>query len=134
MIISPALDRACKAAGITPQQLREDYKGREVVSKRFQVYHELYIADRIRFPKQRQKSYPDVGRLCHRDHSTVLYGCRQHSAEHYGTSPNASSQEMIAAYEAHQRKTGAAWVDHWLEGYGEFQIPQGAVEIVEEAA
>jgi len=134
MIISPALARACKAADITLTQLREQDKRREIAHKRFQVYHHLLIAERVLYPNRPPMSQPICGRLCHRDHTTILYGARQHSAKLYGTRPEALTDEMVAAYETHRAHIGAIWAVQWLEGYGEFEIPQGAVEIVEDAA
>ena len=97
MIISPALNRACEAAGIVPAELRKPWKGRDIVPKRFQVYHYLLVVERVENPKVRPMSLPVCGRFCHRDHTTVLYGARKHSHLHYGTPMNASTQEMVDA-------------------------------------
>lgn len=111
MILSPALNRACRAAGITPEILREQYKGRDTVQRRFHAYHHLVIVERFSFPK--------AGRILHRDHTTILYGARKHSAEHYGTDMRASKADLIAAF----------WSDPWAALYWSSQIPQPVVEI-----
>ena len=114
MIISPALNRACKAAGITTEELRKSNKRRDVTSRRFHAYWHMVVVEGF--------SYPKAARLVHRDHTTLMYGCRQHSMAHYRTREKASLAEMLSAYADSQKH------DPWIEAYGDRQIPQAAVE------
>ena len=97
MIVSPALDRACKFAGIDAATLRK-WQGHRTnnsendpeVCDRWKAWFWLVIVE--------GKSLPAAGRMVHRHHTSVLYGIRKHAQRVFGLPMGASIAEIVSAH------------------------------------